>query len=89
MARQDHQNYTVQGAGGAARESDAFLSLGIQYATGSGVAHDLVEAHKWLNIAAIRGNLQALQHRREIAAEMTQEQIAAALKQARAWLCPS
>ncbi len=89
MARQDYETYSVNGAGGGAQDSDAFLSLGIQYATGKGVEHDLVAAHKWLNIAAIRGNRQALQHRREIAAEMTQEQIAAALKQARAWLRPN
>jgi len=86
MARQDYQTYSVNGAGSGAQNSDAFLSLGIQYATGSGVKHDLVTAHKWLNIAALSGNRQALQYRREIAAEMTQDQIDSALHQARTWL---
>lgn len=89
MARQDYGPYTEGGAGSGVHDSDAFLSLGIQYATGSGVEHDLVAAHKWLNIAAIRGNRQALQYRREIAAEMTRGQIDTALRQARAWLRPS
>jgi len=88
MARQDYETYGVQGGGSNAQTSDAFLSLGIQYATGSGVEHDLITAHKWLNIAAIRGNRQALRHRREIAAEMTKAEIDEALRQARAWLNP-
>jgi hypothetical protein len=86
MARQDCEVYGVHGGGGAEQGSEAFLRRGMRYATGSGVEHDLVAAHKWLNIAAIRGNPQALRHRREIAAEMTQDQIDDALRQARAWL---
>lgn len=88
MARQDYETYGISGAGGSAPGGDAFLSLGIQYATGSGVEHDLVTAHKWFNIAAIRGSAQALRHRRDIAAEMTKDQIDEALRQARAWLKP-
>lgn len=88
MARQDYQTYTVNGDGSGAQDSDGFLSLGIRYATGSGVEHNLVTAHKWLNIAAIRGNRQALQYRREIAAEMSQDQIDSALREARSWLSP-
>ncbi len=88
MARQDCEIYGVDGGGSNAQGSEAFLRLGIQYATGSGVEHDLVAAHKWLNIAAIRGNHQALRHRREIAAEMSKDQIDEALRQARAWLRP-
>jgi len=88
MARQDNETYDLQGSGSNAQSSDALLNLGIQYATGSEVGHDLVAAHKWLNIAAIRGNRRALQYRREIAAEMTKDEIAEALRQARAWLRP-
>ncbi len=85
MARHDNESSTVHGGGGSAQASDAFLRLGIQYATGNGVAHDLVAAHKWLNIAAIRGNCDALRYRREIAEEMTKTQLGKALKEARAW----
>jgi uncharacterized protein len=88
MARQDCEIYGVHGGGSSARGSEAFLRLGIQHATGSGVEHDLVAAHMWLNIAAIRGNTDALRHRREIAAEMTKAEIDEALRQARAWLNP-
>ncbi len=88
MARQDCENYGVDGGGSNAQTSEGLLRLGMQYATGSGVEPDLVAAHKWLNIAAIRGNPDALRHRREIAAEMTKAEIDEALRQARAWLSP-
>ncbi len=88
MARQDCEIYGVDGGGSNAQTSDAFLRLGMQYATGSEVEPDLVTAHKWLNIAAIRGNQAALRHRREIAAEMTKAEIDEALRRARAWLNP-
>jgi uncharacterized protein len=88
MARQDCEIYNVDGGGSNAQTSDAFLRLGMQYATGSEVEPDLVTAHKWLNIAAIRGSQAALRHRREIAAEMTKAEIDEALRQARAWLNP-
>jgi len=88
MARQDCEIYDVQGGGSSAQGSEAFLRRGMEYATGSGFDHDLVAAHKWLNIAAVRGHPDALRHRREIAAEMSQAQIDEALRQARAWLSP-
>lgn len=88
MARQDYENFVEQGAGASGQNSEAFLNLGMQYATGRDVPHDLVTAHKWLNIAAISGNTRALAHRREIAKEMTPGEIAEALRQARAWLRP-
>jgi len=88
MARQSCDTETVQGGTSSTNSSEAFLRLGIQYATGGDGEPDLIAAHKWLNIAAICGNRQALQYRRDIAAEMTQDQIDRALKQARAWLHP-
>ena len=86
MARHDSEALALQGGGSNGQAGDAFLRLGIQYANGSGVAHDLVAAHKWLNIAAIQGNREALRYRREIAEEMTRSQLGKALKEARAWL---
>ncbi len=88
MARQDCEVYSGGSGSINAQGGEAFLRLGIRYATGSGVEADLVTAHKWLNIAAIQGNLEALRHRREIAAEMTKSQIDEALRRARAWLKP-
>lgn len=65
---------------------DALFELGIQYATGLDVEADLVAAHKWFNLAAMRGNRAALAHRSELAREMSPGQIAQAQKLAREWL---
>ena len=45
-----------------------------------------IEAHKWFNIAAMRGNAEAALLRRELAAEMTPAEIAGAQRAAREWL---
>ena len=50
------------------------------------VPTDLVTAHKWFNIAALKGNKEAIRLRREIAAEMSDGEIAAAQRAARDWL---
>ena len=47
---------------------------------------DLVSAHKWFNLAAMRGNDDAKRYRVEIAHEMSKTQIADAQRQAREWL---
>ena len=65
---------------------DALFELGLRYAAGHDVEVDLIEAHKWFNLAAVRGNEEARQYRAELARDMTREQIAAAQRQAREWL---
>jgi hypothetical protein len=45
----------------------------------------MVAAHKWFNLAAMLGNSEAALLRREIAAEMSQGEIAAAQRAARDW----
>jgi TPR repeat protein len=47
---------------------------------------DLVSAHKWFNLAAMRGKSEAIRYRREVAAEMSEAEIAAAQRAARDWL---
>jgi uncharacterized protein len=64
----------------------ALFSFGLKYATGDSVAQDLVAAHKWFNLAAVRGYQEAVRLRREIAAEMSPAQIAQAQRAARDWL---
>ena len=65
----------------------ALYELGVAYSTGSsGVAVDLVEAHKWFNLAALNGSALAQQCRAEISDEMSAREIAEAQRQARAWL---
>jgi TPR repeat protein len=63
-----------------------FFELGMMYSTGRSVETDLVSAHKWFNIAAMRGNREAVRLRREIAAEMSEGEIASAQRAARDWL---
>lgn len=68
-------------------DSDALYDLGICYSTGTaGVAIDLVEAHKWFNLAAVSGSAAAQACRAEIAEDMTAREIATAQAAARAWL---
>ena len=61
------------------------LALGRLYVQGLGVIQDYVEAHKWLNLAASRGEVAALTERDALAAKMTPQQIAAAQERAAAW----
>ncbi len=68
-------------------DAGALYDLGVAYSTGSGgVDVDLIEAHKWFNLAALNGSEEAMQCRAEISDEMTAREIAEAQKQARAWL---
>lgn len=60
--------------------------LGTLYAAGRVVNRDLVAAHMWFNIAALRGDREAARLRQEVSADMTKDEIAQALHWARAWL---
>jgi TPR repeat protein len=70
----------------ANRAGEIFLQLGVIYASGRSGLADRIAAHKWFNLAAARGNREAVQHRRELAAEMSEGEIAAAQRAAREWL---
>lgn len=72
----------------AARGSvQAYYDLGICYSSGTdGIDIDLVEAHKWFNLAAIGGDTRAQECRAEIADEMSAREIVEAQKAARSWL---
>lgn len=65
----------------------ALYDLGVAFSTGShGAACDLVEAHKWFNIAAARGHEEAAWCRADVSEEMTAREIAEAQRRAREWL---
>ena len=65
----------------------AYFDLGVAFSTGGhGVAIDLIEAHKWFNLAAVKGHEESQLCRAEISEEMTARQIAEAQREARAWL---
>jgi TPR repeat protein len=65
---------------------DAFYNLGLAYSTGQGVAQDFVAAHKWFNLAALRGSDEAKRWRNQLAVEMNASQVAQAQRLAREWL---
>jgi TPR repeat protein len=72
----------------AAGDIGAYFDLGVAYSTGShGVASDLIEAHKWFNLAASKGHEEAALCRADISDEMTAREIAEAQRRAREWLC--
>lgn len=74
-------------ADAARGDARAFYDLGIAYSLGTaGVEVDLIQAHKWFNLAALNGSERGQECRAEIAEDMTAREIAEAQRQARAWL---
>ena len=74
-------------AAAAAGEIEAYYDLGMIFAGGSdGVAPDLIEAHKWFNLAAAAGHEEAAWCRADVSDEMTAREIAEAQRRARQWL---
>ncbi len=66
--------------------ADALYNLGLAYSTGQGVGIDMVAAHKWFNLAAVRGVEAAKSWRNQLAADMAPSQVAEAQRLAREWL---
>lgn len=67
-------------------EPDALFDLGLQYSTGRSVPVDLIAAHKWFNLAALKGRCDARAMRQEVAEMMSEAEIALAQRDARAWV---
>lgn len=68
-------------------QENAYFDLGVAFSTGShGAPCDLIEAHKWFNLAATRGHEEAAWCRADISDEMTAREIAEAQRRAREWL---
>ena len=74
------------GSMGANAQADILFELGMMYATGRDCETDIVAAHKWFNIAAIKGSARAAELRAELSASMTKAEIARALREAREWM---
>jgi TPR repeat protein len=66
--------------------ADTMFELGMMHASGREAPVDLINAHKWFNIAAMKGHAEAAALRREIAAEMQDAEIGQAQRAARDWL---
>lgn len=74
-------------AAAAGGDIAALFDLGVVFSTGGhGIACDLVEAHKWFNLAAVSGHAEAQLCRAEISEEMTAREIAEAQRRARQWI---
>jgi TPR repeat protein len=69
-----------------AATADILFELGMMYCIGREVEQDNVAAHKWFNLAALKGSEDARSYRRELAMEMSPCEVAEAQRQARAWL---
>ena len=65
-------------------DSENLYKLGLIYSTGPEV--NLVQAHMWFNLAATRGSEAAKEFRRELADQMSKDEIAMAQRAAREWL---
>jgi TPR repeat protein len=82
----------VAGCLAAAAQGDlnAYFDLGVAFSTGShGLDCDLIEAHKWFNLAAVAEHEEAQLCRADISEEMTAREIAEAQRRAREWIAAS
>jgi TPR repeat protein len=86
MARFDFGDSDHATLGDTPAGADTFFELGMMYSVGRSVPIDYVSAHKWFNLAAMRGNEDATRLRREIADQMSAAEIAAAQRAARSWI---
>jgi hypothetical protein len=65
---------------------DVLFERGLYWASGRSGVVNLVAAHKWFNLAALKGRTDALPLRREVAELMSEVEIAMAQREARAWM---
>jgi hypothetical protein len=65
---------------------DVLFERGLYWASGRSGVVNLVAAHKWFNLAALKGRTDAVPLRREVAEMMSSVDIAAAQREARAWI---
>ncbi|MEL6566817.1 MAG: hypothetical protein AAFQ22_00255 [Pseudomonadota bacterium] len=70
----------------AQSDGESLYRAGLAFSLGETVEMDLVEAHKWFNLAAAKGHEAAKDLRQEMADQMSREDIRLALKAAREWV---
>jgi uncharacterized protein len=86
MARLELGAHGIDESTDYASAPDALFQLGLMYCVGRDVDVDLIEAHKWFNLAAMRGNDDAKRYRSEISRDMTKVEISRAQRRAREWI---
>jgi hypothetical protein len=65
---------------------DVLFERGLYWASGRSGVVSLVAAHKWFNLAALKGRVDAVALRREVAEMMSDVEIAMAQREARTWM---
>lgn len=85
MARVDYEISELNGVGLDA-SGEVFFQLGLSNAIGETGEPDLIAAHKWFNLAAMKGNREAAVRRQELACEMTKLDVSRAQREAREWM---
>ena len=65
---------------------DALFERGLYWASGRSGVVNLIAAHKWFNLAAVKGCAEAVRLRREVAEMMSEVEIAMAQREARVWM---
>ena len=83
---QGHFDLETATAVDASAIPDVLFERGLYWASGRSGVVNLVAAHKWFNLAALKGRTDALPLRREVAELMTEVEIAVAQREARAWM---
>ncbi len=67
-------------------DGEELYRAGLAYSLGEDFEADLIAAHKWFNLAALKGVEEAKALRREMADQMSRAEIREAQKAAREWL---
>ena len=75
MARFEFTSLTSVECAAEGGAPDALFELGLMYCAGREVSIDFVSAHKWLNLAALRGNDEAKRYRSELAREIDRKSV--------------
>jgi len=65
---------------------DELYRAGLAFSTGKGVEIDLIRAHQFFNLAALKGSISAKECRKELAGMMSTDEVAKAQRAAREWL---
>ena len=68
-------------------DPESLFQLGTLFSTGAqGIEIDLIEAHKWFNLAALKGSSEAHLCRSALAGSISRAQMAEPRRPARAWI---
>ncbi len=86
MARLNLEDVTEATIVPTVTSGDALFELGLMYSAGRDVEPDMITAHKWFNLAVLRGCEDAKFYRMELARDMSRREVIEAQRKAREWL---